>query len=98
MSTRKFNKDRGEDMKAAFNRANQGLDDIANEVAAIANRLAAGGLLGQTGDALTDVLGNTLVQKINLLSDKMKEMKSDVNQAKFEYEEAERRAQARFVY
>ena len=98
MSTRKFNKEKGNEMAATFSRANQGLDDIANEVAAIANQLAAGGLLGQTGDALTDVLGNTLVQKINLLSDKMKEMRSDVHQAKFEYEEAERRAQARFTY
>ncbi len=98
MSTRKFNKPLGEAMKGAFGTANGELADIASEVNALANSLAAGGLLGATGDEMYDTLSATLVSKINLLSDKMNEMRNDVQSAREQYEEAERRARERFMY
>ncbi len=98
MSTRKFSKPHGEAMKGAFRSANNELNDVMGEVDRLAGVLEAGGLLGATGDEMADVLGNTLANKISLLAGKMDEMRGDVQRAREQYEEAERRARERFTY
>lgn len=93
---KQFNRTLGENMKSSFESAEDELRDIATSATQLANQLAAGALLGLTGDEFYNALATTLNTVVNDLADKMNELAGDVQDARDAYDEAERRARELF--
>lgn len=78
----KMNYSMMEDMAQAFGSGAQVLESTLAEVMNIATSFESGGLLGDTGDALTEASRVHLANVISRLRDKFEELRSDIMAAK----------------
>lgn len=70
-----------QDMAKTFQQGSQQLEQTKREMAAIAQTLSDGALLGQGGSAFTEAIRSQLIPAINRLDAKFQELQADVLEA-----------------
>lgn len=69
------------EMKEAFQRGAEDLDDSLHQVGNLAEMLESGGLIGEGGEAFSDALRGVLSNKIKMIRDKFEELARDIQHA-----------------
>ena len=85
-----------EQMQKAFHQAHAQIDDTMREMEKNAKMMEDGALLGMAGDAFRDAIRSKLVKRMKVLSEKMKELESDIHGAIIATRDGVSTAQSRF--
>jgi uncharacterized protein YukE len=81
MPDQKMNYDAMEEMAAIFRASAQQLDETIMVMTGIAANLEGGALLGESGQALSDAIQQSLNKAVSRMRDKMTELENDIKGA-----------------